>query len=108
MAIDLDKISGELEEKLEQARLLAEQRQHALIMPAHMMFVILDKESSMAAMLEKSGVVCGPLLDSLSIRLNKAEGIPKLEAGKRPTASRALRDSVCGKAGIARPGGEAR
>src|SRR5438128_8928530 len=92
MAIDLDKISGDLEEKLEQARLLAEQRQHALIMPAHMIYVLLDKESSTAAMLEKSGVACGPLLDSLSLRLNMAEGISKLDPGKRPTASRALRD----------------
>lgn len=94
MAIDLDKISGELEEALERARLLAEQRQHSLIMPAHMLYVLLDKESPLAAMLDKSGAASGPLLDAISTRLNKAEGTGKLEPGKRPSASRALRDLI--------------
>ncbi len=93
MAIDLDKISSELEEALEQARVLAEQRNHSQITPSHMLYVLLDKESSLAAMLEKSGVACGPLLDALSTRLNKGEG-HKLEAGKRATASRSLRDLI--------------
>ncbi len=94
MAIDLDKISGALEEALEQARVLAEQRQHSLITPAHMLYVMLDKESPLAAMLEKSGVACGPLLDALSTRLNKGEGSSKLEPGKRPSASRSLRELI--------------
>ena len=94
MAIDLDKISGELEEALERARVLAEERQHALITPAHMLYILLDKESSLAAMLEKSGVACVPLLDGLSAHLNKSEGNQKLQVGKRPTASRALRELI--------------
>jgi ATP-dependent Clp protease ATP-binding subunit ClpB len=94
MAIDLDKISADLEEALERARVLAEQRQHSLITPAHMLYVMLDKESPLAAMLEKSGVACGPLLDALATRLNKGEGANKLEPGKRPSASRALRDLI--------------
>ena len=87
MAIDLDKISSELEDALEQARVLAEQRNHSQITPSHMLYVLLDKESSLAAMLEKSGVVCGPLLDALSTRLNKGdatsskrESVPRLRA----------------------------
>ncbi|HEY6370010.1 MAG TPA: AAA family ATPase [Candidatus Sulfotelmatobacter sp.] len=94
MAIDLDKISNELEEALEQARVLAERRQHAQITPGHMLYVMIDKESPLAAMLEKSGVACAPLLDALSTRLNKGEGTHKLEAGKRPSASRSLRDLI--------------
>lgn len=94
MAIDLDKISSDLEEALERARVLAEQRQHALITPAHMLYVMLDKESPLAAMLEKSGVACGPLLSTLSTRLNKSEGTHKLEPGKRPSASRSLRELI--------------
>jgi ATP-dependent Clp protease ATP-binding subunit ClpB len=94
MALDLDKISSELEEALEQARLLAEQRQHALITPDHMLYVLLDKESPLAATLEKSGVACVPLLEALSTRLNKSKGTHKLESGKRPSASRALRDLI--------------
>lgn len=94
MAIDLDKISADLEEALERARMLAEQRQHSLITPAHMLYVLLDKESPLAAMLEKSGVACGPLLDALSTRLTKTEGTNRLEAGKRPSASRSLRELI--------------
>src|SRR6266498_1164018 len=94
MAIDLDKISSELEGALEQARVLAEQRQHSSIAPSHMLYVLLDKESLLAAMLEKSGVACGPLLSALSTRLNKGEGTHKLEPGKRATASRSLRDLI--------------
>jgi len=94
MAIDLDKISSDLEEALERARVLAERRQHPLITPAHILYVVLDHESPLAAMLEKSGVACGPLLDALSTRLNKGEGAGKLEPGKRPSASRALRDLI--------------
>jgi len=94
MAIDLDKISNELEDALERARILAEQRKHSQITPAHMLYVILDKESPLSAMLEKSGVACGPLLEALSTRLNKGEGAGKLDPGKRPSASRALRDLI--------------
>jgi ATP-dependent Clp protease ATP-binding subunit ClpB len=94
MAIDLDKISAELEEALERARLLAERRQHSLITPAHMLYVLLDKESPLAAMLEKSGAAATPLLDALSTRLNKADGAAKLESGKRPSASRGLRELI--------------
>ena len=47
MAIDLDKISSELEDALEQARVLAEQRNHSRITPSHMFYVLLDKESSL-------------------------------------------------------------
>jgi ATP-dependent Clp protease ATP-binding subunit ClpB len=94
MAIDLDKISNELEDALEQARLLAEQRQQALITPTHMLFVLLDKESAMAAMLEKAGVACGPLLDAFATRLNKGEGTQRLEPGKRAKSSRSLRELI--------------
>lgn len=94
MAIDLDKISTELEEALERARVLAEQRQHALISPTHMLYVMLDQESPLAALLEKSGVACGPLLTTLSTQLNESERGQRLEAGKRPSASRALRELI--------------
>jgi ATP-dependent Clp protease ATP-binding subunit ClpB len=93
MAIDLDKLSSDLEEALERARMLAEQRQQAQITPVHMLYVLLDKESALAAMLEKAGVSCGPLLDAFATKLNK-ENVGKLEPGKRPVASRALRDLI--------------
>ena len=93
MAIDLDKISNELEEALERSRILAEQRQQAQISPLHMLFVLLDNESPLAAMLEKSGVAASALLDTFATRLNKEKNSP-LEPGRRPTASSSLRNLI--------------
>src|SRR5579872_4574235 len=92
MAIDLDKLSSELEDALERARLLAEKRQQAQITPVHMLYVLLE-DSALAGTLEKAGVSCGPLLEAFSTRLNK-EKHAKLEPGRRPVASRALRDLI--------------
>ena len=93
MAIDLDKISNELEEALERSRVLAEQRQQAQISPLHMLFVLLDNESPLAALLDKSGVAASALLDTFATRLNKEKNSP-LEPGRRPTASSALRNLI--------------
>jgi ATP-dependent Clp protease ATP-binding subunit ClpB len=93
MAIDLDKISNELEESLERARVLAEQRQQAQITPLHMLYVLLDGESALAAMLEKSGVAAAGLLDTFATKLN-TEKNTKLEPGRRPTASAPLRNLI--------------
>ncbi len=93
MAMDLDKISNELEEALERARILAEQRQQAQITPLHMLYVLLDNESPLAAMLEKSGVASSALLETFATRLNKEKN-SKLDPGRRPTASTALRNLI--------------
>jgi ATP-dependent Clp protease ATP-binding subunit ClpB len=94
MAIDLDKFSSDLEDALERARLLAEQRQQAYIAPLHMLYVLLDGDSSLAASLDHAGVAGGSLLELFATRLNKLEGQQKLEPGKRPVASRALRELI--------------
>lgn len=91
MAIDLDKISNELEEALERSRMLAEQRQQAQIMPLHMLFVLLDGESALAATLDKAGISVSALLDVFATKLNKEKNVA-LEPGRRPTASAALRN----------------
>lgn len=93
MAIDLDKISNELEEALERARILAEQRQQAQITPRHMLFVLLDGDTALAAMLEKSGVAASALLEAFATDLN-SEKNSKLEPGRRPTASASLRNLI--------------
>src|SRR5579883_3049543 len=93
MPLDLDKLSNDLEDALERARLLAERRRQAQITPVHMLYVLLDNGSSLAAVLDKSGVSCGALLDSFAARLNKEPNAP-LEAGRRPTASRSLRNLI--------------
>src|ERR1017187_10434172 len=94
MAFDLDKLSSEMEDALERARLLAEQRHQATITPFHMIYVLLDNGTPLAAILEKAGTACAPLLDMLAERLNKAENTRALEPGKRPTASRSLRELI--------------
>jgi len=93
MAIDLDKISNELETALERARVLAEQRQQAQISPLHMLYVLLDEEGPLTAMLDKSGVAAAGLLDLFSTKLNQEKN-SKLEPGRRPTASSGLRNLI--------------
>jgi ATP-dependent Clp protease ATP-binding subunit ClpB len=92
MAINLDKISNELEDALERARMLAEQRQQAQISPFHVLYVLLEDESPLAAMLEKAGVATSALLESVATNLGKGDGAARLQPGRRPTASRSLRD----------------
>ena len=93
MALDLDKLSTDLEDALERARLLAERRRQSQITPVHMLYVLLDNGSSLAATLEKAGVACGGLLDAFATRLNR-EPNPPLQDARRPTASRALRNLI--------------
>jgi len=94
LAIDLNKLSDELEDALERARMLAEQRQQAFIGPAHILYVLLDKESSLAATMERAGVACGALLDGFATQFNGHATQQSLEAGKRPVASKALRNMI--------------
>ncbi len=94
MAIDLNKLSDELEDALEQARTLAEQRRQAFISPTHMLYVLLDKESTLAATMERAGVACSALLDNVATRFNGHQTEKQLEPGKRPVASKALRDLI--------------
>jgi len=94
LAIDLNRLSEELEDALEQARMLAEQRQQAFIGPAHMLYVLLDKQSALAAVMERAGVACSALLDSFATRFNGPQAQQRLEPGKRPVASRALRELI--------------
>ncbi|HYB62058.1 MAG TPA: AAA family ATPase [Methylomirabilota bacterium] len=94
MAIDLDKLSSGMEDALERARLLAEQRHQAQITPLHMLYVLLDADSALSSTLERAGMATSALLDSFAAKLNKLERDQKLEPGKRPVASSSLRDLI--------------
>ena len=94
MALNLDKLSGNYEDALERARLLAEKRQQSLITPFHLLYVVLETDGPIAAVLEKAGVGCAGLLEMLAGRLNKVDGMQKLEPGRRPVASRPLRELI--------------
>src|SRR5215831_13537529 len=75
--------------------MLAEQRQQAFISPAHILYVLLDdKDTSLAATLERAGVARTALLDSLATQFNGHATEPQLEPGRRPVASQALRNLI--------------
>ncbi len=93
MAIDLDKISNDLESALERARQLAEHRRQAQISPLHMLYVLLENEGPLTALLDKSGVAASGLLELFSTKLNKEKNT-RLEEGRRPTASAGLRNLI--------------
>ena len=91
MALDLSKLSDEMESALSNARLLAEGRRQALIQPEHLLLLLLDGEgSTLRPALDKQGVNFPPLLDTLSRRADTLSA-QRLEEGRRPLASQALR-----------------
>ena len=91
MALDLSRLSDEMESALAGARLLAEGRRQALIQPEHLLLLLLDGEgSSLRPQMEAKGVVFPPLLDVLSRRAD-ALSAQRLEEGRRPLASQPLR-----------------
>lgn len=91
MALDLSKLSDEMESALSGARLLAEQRRQALIQPEHLLLLLIDNEgSSLRGVLERKNISLEPLLDSLSRRAD-ALSAQRLEELRRPLASQALR-----------------
>jgi ATP-dependent Clp protease ATP-binding subunit ClpB len=93
MAIPLDKLSADFESALDRARLFAEERKHASIAPEHLLFVLLEDETAVMAYLARAGVSVAPVLAALTARLNR---LPKstLEPGRRPVASRGLRELI--------------
>lgn len=90
MAIDLNLLSNEMENALEQACMLADQRKHARITPLHMTYVLVVKGTVTATLVERAGAKVEVLLAGLVSSLNELSE-PALEPGKRPIASQALR-----------------
>jgi ATP-dependent Clp protease ATP-binding subunit ClpB len=93
MAIPLDKLSADFESALDRARHFADERKHASIAAEHLLFVLLDEETGVAAYLTRAGVSLAPVLAALTARLNRLSMIA-LEPGRRPVASRSLRELI--------------
>jgi ATP-dependent Clp protease ATP-binding subunit ClpB len=93
MVIPLDKLAADLEAALGRARLFAEECKHASIAPDHLLFVLLEEETAVKANLVRAGVSVAPVLAVLTARLDR---LPKstLEPGRRPVASRGLRELI--------------
>ncbi len=91
MALDLSKLSDEMESALAGARVLAQERGQALIQPEHLLLLLLEGEnSSLRGLLERRGAPVLPLLDALSRRADQLSA-QRLEEGRRPLASQTLR-----------------
>jgi len=93
MTIPLDKLSADLEDALERARLFAEERKHASIAPEHLLYILLDEETATAAHLGRRGASTAPALAALTARLNRQPN-NTLEPGRRPVASRGFRELI--------------
>jgi len=93
MAMQLDKLSLDLESALDHARLLADERKQASISPEHLLFVLLDGETAESAYLIRAGVALNPLLSILVGRINR---LPRagVETGRRAVASKMLRELI--------------
>lgn len=91
MALDLSRLSDEMESALAGARVLAQERRQALIQPEHLLLLLLESDpSTLRSALEARQVVFPPLLDALSRRADQLSA-DKLDEGRRPVASQALR-----------------
>ncbi len=91
MALDLSRLSDEMESALAGARALAEERQQALIQPEHLLLLLIESDSSsLRTLLERQGVDFPPLIDALSRRADQLSA-QALEEGRRPLASQSLR-----------------
>src|SRR5215469_3399974 len=90
--MDLERVSPALEKALEQARQLAEERNHAVITPEHLLSVLAAEGAPLAPVLARIGCAPAQLRDSLAgVVGDKA---PALTPGRRATASRALREGI--------------
>ncbi|QEE28353.1 AAA family ATPase [Terriglobus albidus] len=91
MALDLSKLSDEMESGLAGARLLAEDRRQALIQPEHLLLRLIDTEDgSLKQVLLQKQINLTLLLDALSRRADQLSQ-QTLESGRRPLASQTLR-----------------
>jgi ATP-dependent Clp protease ATP-binding subunit ClpB len=93
MAIPLDKLSPALENALERAQRFAEERKHGSIAPEHLLFVLFDEGTPLTAQLAKAGLSTAALLSTLTMKINRLPG-NTLDQGRRPVASRALREGI--------------
>lgn len=92
MALDLSKLSDEMESALAGARALAEEQGQALIQPEHLLLLLADSDrSTLRPVLDAKGVALPAMLDALQQRA-KQLGQQRLEPGRRPVASQKLRD----------------
>jgi len=107
MALDLSKLSDEMESALAGARLLAEERRQALIQPEHLLLLLIDGDnSSLRPALEAKNTQLPRLLDALSRRAD-ALSAQRLDEGRRPVASQALRTMLAESFKIAEKHGRA-
>src|SRR5215470_13034947 len=90
--MNFELVSPALEKALEQARQLAEERNHAVITPKHLLSVLAAEGAPLAPVLERIGCPAAQLRDSLAGVVG--DKTPTLTPGRRATASRSLREGI--------------
>jgi ATP-dependent Clp protease ATP-binding subunit ClpB len=94
MSLDLDKFSAGLERALERAREFAEARHEASITSAHLLAVLCKEGGELVPVLEQAGLDAERIHDVFSAAVDRDRNAPRLEAGRRATASRQLREMI--------------
>jgi ATP-dependent Clp protease ATP-binding subunit ClpB len=90
--MNLERISPELENALERARRLAEERKRAGITPFHLLYVLISEDGPLAKLIGSANGSARILLDLLDSKLDAESGT--LVPGRKPTASPSLRKAL--------------
>src|SRR5262245_9202222 len=93
-AMELDKLSLELERSLQEARDFAEKRVEKYITPKHLLYVMLDQRGVLRAFAERHGAQPQLILDYLSAKSSDDDRRTRLEPGERAIAGPALREQI--------------
>jgi ATP-dependent Clp protease ATP-binding subunit ClpB len=90
--MDTRRLSMALNRGLEDCRDLAESRGDGLMTPFHLLYVMFDRSGLLRPLAEKNLIRIRPFLDRLMMLIQKQSAIHRLEDGRRPMASRSLRE----------------
>lgn len=92
--MELDRLSLEFERALENARHFAERRGETFITLNHLLYVMLDRGGALRPLAERQGAGCERILDHLTALASEERAGRGLEPGKKPIASKSLRDYI--------------
>src|SRR5262249_24449960 len=93
-AMQLDKLSPELERALQEARDFAEKRGEGYITPRHLLYVMLDHQGVLRAFAEREATRPQLLLDHVLAKSAHDNNRKNLEPGERAIAGTTLRDQI--------------
>jgi ATP-dependent Clp protease ATP-binding subunit ClpB len=90
--MDIRRLSMSLNRALEHSEELAASRGDGIITPFHLLYVLFDDGGILRDLAEKNGVRARKFLDLLIAGMQKQSAVHRLDEGRRPVASRSLRE----------------